>query len=97
MKDALAESIIYPNARPDIFQGIRAPPRGILLFGPPGNGKTFIAKAVAAESGTSFYNVSASTFVSKNMGEGEKMVRALFASAYINQPSVRYFLCHSHT
>lgn len=88
MKIALTEAIVYPNHRPDIFQGIRAPPRGILLFGPPGNGKTLIAKAVASESGASFYNVSASALVTKFMGDSERLMRALFQSAYANQPAV---------
>ncbi|KAL4427400.1 hypothetical protein ABPG74_009672 [Tetrahymena malaccensis] len=88
VKEALYESIIYPNLRPDIFQGIRAPPRGILLFGPPGNGKTLIAKAVATESNATFYNISASNLMSKNLGEGEKLVKALFQCAYVNQPSI---------
>ena len=80
--------MIFPNARPDIFQGIRAPPRGILLYGPPGNGKTLIARAVACESKVTFYNISASSLVSKMMGEGERLVKSLFLCAYQNQPSV---------
>ena len=80
--------MIFPNARPDIFQGIRAPPRGVLLYGPPGNGKTMIARAVACESKVTFYNISASSLVSKMMGEGERLVKSLFLCAYQNQPSV---------
>ncbi|KGG52568.1 hypothetical protein DI09_15p350 [Mitosporidium daphniae] len=72
----------------DIFTGLRGPPKGILLFGPPGTGKTLIGKCIASQSGATFFNISASSLTSKWIGEGEKMVRALFAVARCRSPSV---------
>ncbi|XP_061454426.1 fidgetin-like protein 1 isoform X1 [Rhineura floridana] len=87
-KATIKEIVVWPMLRPDIFTGLRGPPKGILLFGPPGTGKTLIGKCIACQSGATFFSISASSLTSKWVGEGEKMVRALFAVARCHQPAV---------
>nr|CAB3246226.1 fidgetin-like protein 1 [Phallusia mammillata] len=87
-KSTIKEIVIWPLLRPDIFTGLRGPPKGILLFGPPGTGKTLIGKCIASQSGATFFSISASSLTSKWIGQGEKLVRALFVVANMHQPSV---------
>ena len=87
-KRLLQEALIMPMLVPELFQGIREPWRGVLLFGPPGTGKTMLAKATAAVAGISFFNTSAASLVSKYRGESEKLVKTLFAVARHWSPSV---------
>jgi len=78
-KRALKESIIFPVQRPDLFP--LGWPRGILLYGPPGCGKTMLAAAAASEIESDFITVDAATIMSKWLGEAEKNVARLFDSA----------------
>ena len=87
VKQSLQESAILPLIRPDLFTGLRKP-QNVLLYGPPGTGKTLLVKAVAKESGSSLFVCSASALISKWMGEGEKLVKALFQVARDASPSI---------
>lgn len=87
-KKLIQEVVVWPMLNPHIFKGARAPPKGILLFGPPGTGKTLLGKAIASNIKASFFSISASSLTSKWIGEGEKMVRVLFAVAGWLAPAV---------
>ncbi|XP_030555457.1 fidgetin-like protein 1 [Drosophila novamexicana] len=87
-KSTFMETIIHPLQRPDLFKGVRRPPRGVLLFGPPGTGKTLIAKCIASQSRATFFSINPSSLTSKWVGEGEKLVKTLFAVAAVHQPAI---------
>ncbi len=78
-KKAVKEAIVYPVQRPDLFP--LGWPRGILLFGPPGCGKTLLAAAVATEIDANFYSIDAASIMSKWLGEAEQNVAKLFGAA----------------
>jgi ATP-dependent 26S proteasome regulatory subunit len=90
-KQAIKESLLWPMLRPDWYTGLRDPPKGLLLFGPPGTGKTMLGKAIAQECNARFFSISASSLTSKWFGQGEKMVRTLFAVCRYLQPCVLFF------
>ena len=87
-KAAVQELAVWPLLKPELFRGARSVPRGLLLFGPPGTGKTLIGRAVASQCNATFFSISASSLTSKWIGEGEKMVKALFAVANCCEPAV---------
>ncbi|KAH7316096.1 hypothetical protein KP509_21G078500 [Ceratopteris richardii] len=90
VKETLKELVMLPLQRPELFSKgqLTKPCKGILLFGPPGTGKTMLAKAVATEAGANFINISMSSIASKWFGEGEKYVNAVFTLASKISPSV---------
>ncbi|MCK4310145.1 MAG: AAA family ATPase, partial [Methanomicrobia archaeon] len=92
VKEELRESVEWPLKYPERFKkmGIR-PPKGIFLYGPPGCGKTLLAKAVACESEANFISVKGPEILSKWVGESEKAVRKIFRKARQVSPSIVFF------
>ena len=83
------EVVQLPLRHPEIFERLGiAPPRGVLLHGPSGTGKTLIARAVAGETGCYFKNISGSEIMDKHYGESEAKLRAAFENAYENAPAI---------
>ena len=89
IKDRLKESIEWPLTKPELFDhfGIN-PPRGIVLFGAPGTGKTLLAKAIANEAKANFITIKGPELISKWVGESEKAVREVFKKAKQSSPSI---------
>jgi len=92
LKQKLVESVDWPLSHPKIFKrmGI-SPPRGILLYGPPGCGKTLLARAVANESKANFISIKGPELLSKYVGESEKAIREVFRKAKMAAPCIIFF------
>jgi transitional endoplasmic reticulum ATPase len=92
VKDELSEAIEWPLKHADLFDEADVkPPKGILLYGSPGTGKTMIAKAVATNSEANFISIKGPELISKWVGESEKGVREIFRKARQAAPSVIFF------
>jgi len=89
VKERLKESIEWPLTKPEMFEhfGIN-PPRGIVLFGAPGTGKTLLAKAIANEAKANFISIKGPELISKWVGESEKALREVFKKAKQSSPSI---------
>jgi DNA polymerase III delta prime subunit len=94
-KQSVMEAVVWPIQRPDLFTGLRQPSKGLLLFGPPGTGKTLIGKAIATESGATFFSISASSLMSKWIGEARAacMHPIALSRTHVPSPLLR---CFSH-
>jgi transitional endoplasmic reticulum ATPase len=92
VKQELMESVEWPLKRPEVFKkmGIK-PPRGILVFGPPGCGKTLLARAVATESEANFISIKGPEIFSKWVGESEKAIREVFRKGRTAAPAIIFF------
>ncbi|UCE96362.1 MAG: CDC48 family AAA ATPase [Candidatus Bathyarchaeota archaeon] len=92
VKHELIEAVEWPLKNPDVFSNLGVkPPKGILLFGPPGCGKTMLARAVATESEANFITIKGPEVFSKWVGESEKAIREVFRKARMASPSVIFF------
>jgi transitional endoplasmic reticulum ATPase len=89
VKDRLKESVEWPLTKPELFKhfGIK-PPRGIVLFGAPGTGKTLLAKAIANEAQANFISIKGPEMISKWVGESERAVREIFKKAKQSAPAI---------
>ncbi|GAX79006.1 hypothetical protein CEUSTIGMA_g6446.t1 [Chlamydomonas eustigma] len=92
VKERLKEVVEWPSRHPDALSRLGvSPPRGLLLYGPPGCSKTLLARAVATEAGLNFFSIKGGELFSKYVGESEKAVASLFVRARATAPSVVFF------
>lgn len=92
VKQMLKEVVEWPLTNPQAFKNVGIkPPRGVLMYGPPGSGKTLLAKAVANEAGANFISIAGPELLSKWVGESEKHVREIFRRAKQVAPAIIFF------
>jgi transitional endoplasmic reticulum ATPase len=92
IKEELKEAIEWPLKHSDLFKKVNShPPKGILLYGAPGTGKTLLAKAVVNESGVNFISVKGPSLISKYVGESERGIREVFKKAKQASPTILFF------
>jgi transitional endoplasmic reticulum ATPase len=92
IKEELKEAIEWPLKHSDLFKKVNShPPKGILLYGAPGTGKTLLAKAVVNESGVNFISVKGPSLISKYIGESERGIREVFKKAKQASPTILFF------
>ena len=92
VKQELIEAVEWPLKRPEVFKRIGVqPPKGIFLYGPPGCGKTMLARAISTESEANFISIKGPEFFSKWVGESEKAIREVFRKGRIAAPSIIFF------
>ncbi len=92
VKQRLTEAVIWQMQEPERFSRLGIdPPRGLLLFGPPGTGKTFVVRALAHESGAAFFTIKGAELLDKYVGESERGVREVFSRARAVAPAILFF------
>ena len=92
VKQKMKEAIEWPLKHPDVFKRLGiTPPRGLLMYGPPGCSKTLIAKALATESGLNFISIKGPELFNKYLGESERAIRDVFRKARVSAPSIIFF------
>ncbi len=92
VKERLLEAVVWPMQDPARFERLGIdPPKGILLHGPPGTGKTFVVKALSNEAGAAFFSVKGAELLDKYVGESEAGVRDVFNRARAASPSIIFF------
>ena len=90
--DRIRDVIVLPFQEAKLFEQIKLEaPRGVLLYGPPGCGKTLLVKAVATENDMTFFNVSIADVLSKWVGESERIVKEIFRQAHERRPAIIFF------